>query len=270
VREAHAKMVELFPDNARTGIAATRIFNALLAERQAADAKGETERGLELARELARYIQISNQLAASPEFQNLRTESTLWLELREYATAEAVLRDIVKRFSSGPERASDLEKFVKPDLGEVLLAQERAQDAYDVLAELVPKPDDAADPRKPSSRVVELWCRSICGWIKSDPAGNGITQVPGVGGSERLKEACNYWVKLTTMEEREHKWDLPWYERYFDTAYGYYQWGLVDSERLGAAKSQIETLRSDVGEDLGLIKDEGLKKRFQWLWGKVR
>jgi len=270
VRAAHAKMVELYPDQTRTGIAATRIFNALLSQREAADKAGDTERSMQLAREMANYIQIGNQLDSNPNFSNLRTESSLWMELDEHQTAEAVLRQIIKRFESDPDQQESLNKFVKPDLGEVLLAQNRAQEAFDVLNDLVPKPDDEADPRKPSSRVVELWCKSVCGWVETEDEGRKITPVPGVGGAEQLADACKYWGKLTDMEARDHKWELPWYERYFETAYGYYQWGQVDSERLDAARAQLEVLRTELGEDLGLIEDEGLKRRFQWLYGKLR
>jgi tetratricopeptide (TPR) repeat protein len=271
VRAAHDTMVDLFPTNKFTGAAATKIFNTLLARRDAAQKAGDDARATELARDMARYIHLGNELDPTPNFVNLRTESTLWKELGEHEQAEDVLESLVRRFADDPERKNDLERFVKPDLGEVLLAQKRAQEAFDVLDELVPDPEDASDPRKPSSRVVESWCRAVCGWVESDPEGKQITPVPGVGGAEHLEDACTYWNKLLdAAKANPGAWTQPWYERYFETAYGYYQWGQVDSERLNTARAQLELLRTELGDDLGMLEDEGLRKRLLWLWGKVR
>jgi hypothetical protein len=117
---------------------------------------------------------------------------------------------------------------------------------------------------------VALWCRAVSGWVESDESGREITTVPGVGGAERLADACNYWGKLLEMEARDNKWALPWYSRYLETAYAYYQWGQVDSERLGAAKRMLEVLLGEFPDFKGMTKDEALTKRFEWLWAKVR
>ncbi|MEM7306525.1 MAG: hypothetical protein AAF682_07640 [Planctomycetota bacterium] len=268
VKTTHAKMVELFPTNKFTGSGAYKVYKVLAVDRKAAEEAGDTETAGTIAQDMATFMRLGNSLAGSPSFPNLRVESSLWIDVENHTEAERVLNAILERFGDDAAQTEVIEKHVKPDLGEVLLAQKRAQDAFDLLSPLVPDPDDDEDPRKPSSRVVMAYCHSIAGWVLQE--GKTITPVPGVGGAENLSKACKYWVQLTKAVERESKWEDPWYERKFETAFAYYQWGLVDSEKMGSARSQIQTLRTELGNELQDLENDEIRERFLWLWKKVQ
>ena len=269
VKATHAKMVENFPTSKYTGASAFTVYNALRKEREKVATAGNGGQADSLARDMVEFLRLGNQLAPSPKFQNLRQESTLWQELGELEEAERVLRQTLKTFGDDPAEAKSIDAFVKPELADVLLEQKRAQEAFDLLAPLVPDPDDKEDARKPSGKVVASYCRSITGWVEQD--GRTMTQVPGVGGAENLAKACRYLVKLTEQEKNQNEaWQYDWYVLKFKTAYGYYQLGLADSEKGASARNQLSTMRADVGENFEVIEDKDLRERFQWLWNKVQ
>ncbi len=273
MKAVHDVMVEDYPTNKFTGSGALKIYNSFSAQRDKAQEANDEPRIAELTSEMAEYMRLSNQLAGSPAFGNMRAESNLWMELENWTEAERVLSAILKRFEGDSENDATIKLHVRPDLGTVLLAQNRAQDAYDVLKDLVPDPDDDEDERKPASGVVTNYCRAICGWVSEDADGN-IVQLAGIGGEDNLRIAARYFGKLTQSVARDNKWECPWYEMKFYTAYAYYQWGLVNSEKMAAAKNQIETLKTELGTNLDGISescgDSTLRKRFLWLWTKVQ
>lgn len=272
VKRVHGTMVELFPKNENTGKSATKIANALAAERDALEESGGDAAEIEsLTRDVATFRRIANSLDDAPGYDTLRAESLEWYALGEWDEAERVLTELIDRHEGGADD-SQIQKHVKRDLGEVLLAQKKVQEAFDLLHPLVPDPDDDEDDRKPSSRVTKALCQAITGWVEENDQGQ-VVVVPGVGGAENLDLACKYLVKLTTTEARDNKWECSWYEMKFLTAYGYYQHGQVDSAKLDSAKSQIQTLRTELGDGLDDIRDkcgnDDLRERFNWLWKKL-
>jgi tetratricopeptide (TPR) repeat protein len=258
-----------FPTHQNTGDAALQIYGAFKAEKERVQSDGDAARTAEITRQMAEFLHTYNELTPKPDFTFLRVESRLWMELEEWEKAEEALRLIVQAFADDASKAKDLELYVLPDLGESLLAQKEVPQAFEVLDPLVPAPDDEEDTRKPASRVVIDWCRSIGGWVEGDA--RNMVEIPGVGGAERLEKATRYWVQLEGTEE---KWSCPWYELKFLTAYAYYQWGQLDSAKLETAKKVIADLRQ-LAEDPNFEEvekqcGEVLRRRFLWLWDKVQ
>jgi tetratricopeptide (TPR) repeat protein len=259
-------MKEVFGNHKMTGSSAGQVFNALSAEEEKARKSGDEVTADAFKVQMAEYMHLSNELAPEPKYDNLRKESSLWVDLGRWVEAQAVLEQIVAGFEGDSE--IDLGKHVLPDLGLALLEQQRVPDAFRVLDPLVPREENA----RPSSKLITRWCRAVCGWVTGD--GNTITEVPGVGGAENLELACSFLRKLTEAEGAKEKYTCPWYHLKFDTAYGYYQWGLVDSVQTRNASVLIENLRNilgqtrldDIAEKCG---DDVLQKRFLWLQGKL-
>ena len=263
-----ATMLEHYDTHSATGMAAGRVYEALQTEQQALEEAGDTAGSLALKEEMVGYKHEQNELAKEPNFGNLRAESTLWIDLGRWKEAEAVLRTLEASFPGNP----DVELFVLPDLGLVLLEQKRVPEAFAVLDPLIPKDD--SDTRKPSSSTVRSWCRAVAGWIEGDE--QNVVEVPGVGGAENLEVACKYLLDLTAVEKvKSGGWDCPWYALKLETAYAYTQWGKEDSNQTQKAVGLIKNLmdflgdvRLDpIGDSCG---DDVLQRRFLWLWEKIR
>ncbi len=264
-----AAMREQFGTHERTGLTSLQIFDALKAEQEEAEASGDTEKARALKEQMADYLRLANALASEPSFNNMRKESTLWIELGQWTEAETVLNKIVSQF--GTSQADDVDRFVRPDLGLVLLELKRVPEAYAVLDPLIPK--EESDTRKASSITVGSWCRAVTGWLEGD--GTTIVEVPGTGGLEDLEIATGFLRKLTDSEGASEKYTADWYQLKFETAYAYWQWGKDDSEQTSNAKVLIENLQSLTADTrLGDVADkcgnDTLQRRFLWLLDKVR
>ncbi len=265
-----ATMQATYATNRFTGNAAFSLFQALKSEQEAAEKAGDQARARTLQQEMAQYVRVSNRVATDPNFNNLRVESTLWLALGEWESAEETLRLTLKVSEGKAERAGDIEKYVHPDLGEALLGQKRVPEAFEVLDPLVPKTD--ADTRKPSGVVVREWCRAVTGWLEE--SGGQLVEVPGVGGD--FKRVTEMLGKLIDAEKASNEaWSCPWYTLKFEQAYAYLQWSKADSSQMATAKRLLDDIASQLGDpDLkdvaGKCGDESLRKRFLWLRGQVR
>ncbi len=259
--------------HSKTGSAAIQVYQALKAEEEKAVAAGETARAKDLKGQMAEYLRTSNGLSEAPKFQNLRSESTLWMELGRFADAEATLRRTLSLFHKDEQAKNDVQRFVLPDLGAVLLAERKVPEAFQVLNGLVPS--DPAEPRKPTSTVVRNWSRAVTGWVEEE--GNRIVEIPGAGGAENLKRACDYLNQLTNSEKQngEGAWSCPWYELTFETAYAYYQWSRSDSSKIESTRQILQTLVDFLADErLGDVADkcgnEALQRRYLWLRSKLR
>lgn len=261
-------MVATYPDSQSTGGATFQIYLVLAAEYKADPSPS-------VLQQMAEYLSLSNRLSGKRDFANLREESKLWAQLGQWGKAEDVLRSLVQHFSDDPERAEDLTAFVLPDLGEVLLAQQDVHGAHEVLAPLVPDPDDTGG-RKATSSTVADYCRSIVGWVEGE--GGNIVEVPGIGGRENLEKAAAWSGKLA---DRVEKWTCEWYGLKFRSAYAYYRLGQEDTAKLVFARTQIQTLRTELGDRFegkdgvqGIADtcggDDTLARRFIWLANQLR
>lgn len=269
-RKVSATMQETFPTSAATGKAAFNLYQALKVEREAADKDGDGARSLALAREMAHYMHVSNATSAEASFPALRVESSLWLELGEWSSAEEVLRQTIAAFGDKKDRTQDMERFVMPDLGAALLGQKRVPEAFAVLDPLVPKDD--SDPRKPASAVVRDWCRSVSGWV--EPKGTELVEVPGVGGPyARVVEFLN---KLIASEAATNEaWSCPWYALKFEQIYTLLQWSKADTSQREGAKRVLDDIVSQLGDpelkDVGKkCGDDDLRKQFLFLRSQLR
>lgn len=273
-KRINATLQQKFATNSFTGRSALKIYSALKAEEDKKTKAGDKDGALALKREMVEYMRVSNATASEANFGNLRIESALFLELGDFERAEAALRATLKAFEGKADRAADLEKFVKPDLGEALLGQKRVPEAFAFLDPLVPKDD--SDPRKPSAVVIRDWCKAVSGWIEGDGTQN--IEVPGVGGD--LKRAAELLNKLIDGEKAKNEegrgaWSCPWYELKFELAFTYLVWSRTDASQKGSAKRIIDDLSSQLGDpDMkDVAKNCGndvLRKRFLWLRNQVR
>jgi len=266
----HDVMREKFATASRTGVAAFDVYSYLKQEQEAADAAGRADDARALETRMAEYMSIYNGLASTPSFNNLRTESNLWMELESWAEAERVLANLLQVFGEDPAQREAIEKYVKPDLGTALLRQKRVPEAFQVLDPLVPDPNDASDTRKPSAEVVETWCHAVSGWVEGDA--QNIVEVPGVLGLENLKKAVIQYQRLWSLQEQ---FTCPWYQVKFDTAYAYLQYGQEDSQQTAFAAGIIDELKTDtfsptLDDVAAKCGDDVLRARFLWLDKKVR
>jgi tetratricopeptide (TPR) repeat protein len=268
-KAVQAELAEAFPDDASTGRAGLELFQALRSKQEAAEQAGDTATAMALKQEMAEYMRISNETASSPAFNNLRLESTLWLELENWTEAERVLRRTMTAFEKTEKE--NVERFVLPDLGHALLGQERVPEAFAILEPLVPKDD--SDTRKPSSSLVTDYARAVTGWLKGAPGQE--TEVPGVGGETAFGLATDFLGKLISSESASNEdghgsWSCPWYALKFDLIYAYLKWSGTDSSQGATAKRLLDDLSSQMGDpDFGPVATEcgndELRQRYLWL-----
>jgi hypothetical protein len=268
-RASVSTMRSVFETSAATGKAALNLYQALKVDQEAAAKAGDEARAAALKREMAENMRLSNDTGQEPNFSGLRTESSLWLELGEWVSAEQALRATLKAFEGKADRAADIERFVQPDLGKALLGQRRVPEAFAVLDPLIPKTD--GDPRKPASLVVRDWARAVGGWVEGEAE---IVEVPGVGGD--FARANELLDKLLQAERTTNEaWSCPWYRLKFDQIYNLWQWSKADSSQKGKAKAILDDIASQLGDpelrDLATkCGGEELRKRFLWLRNQLR
>lgn len=278
-RDVYAKMLDRFESNKFTGTVAVDIYNRLAKLQEQATDQAKKDK---LERDMATLLQTSNA-SSSPDYIKLRSESNHWMNLREFAQAERVLRRVQTSFAEG-ERAEDVEKYVLPDLAHALLEQQKVAEGYAILNPLMA--DDAAN--RPSKRTVLNWIRSVIGWVegRSTP----FTIVPGVGSNvEEFDEAVS---KLNAMlNALGDKYSCEAYDLRFQMAWAYYACATAESgpqlsDRKGSSKRQLAPLAQapEIGEDFHGVEDRcstdeefgsefgggTLQNRFTWLWEKVK
>ncbi|MEW6073410.1 MAG: tetratricopeptide repeat protein [Planctomycetota bacterium] len=266
-----AILLEKYPDHKATGTAALKLYEELKVLLAAAEKAGDTAQVLDVKRQMADLMCRSNASDASPSYQNLRTEATLWMDVQDWAKAEAAGRRSVQAAGKDPASQANIEKFALPDLGRCLLRLKRVQEAYDILSPLIPDPNDAAQWKVSASTTAD-WCRSVCGWVEGDAA--SVIEQPGVGTAADFEKASVLWLKLEKFEAQERKWECSWYEAEFELLYCWYRWGEVDSTKKEKCKEFVIGLRQQMDEQFTDVRtkcgNEVLQRRYLWLLGKVR
>ncbi len=258
-----------YRDNPRTGAVATRLYNTLVALHDNAKAVGDVERTAELKGQMVQLLSLSNRLNPNPTYQSLRDEGLFWLEVGDPAKSEAALRRFIQAYGELSQLAQQREVIVLPALGRSLLEQRRAQEAYDVLATLVPAAADKGDTRRPSVDTAQTYVRSIAGWIEGE--GSEPVIVPGIGGASRLDEARQWQSKISAARE---SWSCDWYASEAESVWIMIQQGRLDSTRMETARRAITGLAARLGQDFALIReacggDTTVQRRFQWLRKQV-
>ncbi|MHC4375068.1 MAG: tetratricopeptide repeat protein [Planctomycetota bacterium] len=260
------RMIEQYPQDKYTGQAAGQLYNAY-AGRFSSAVEGSAER-LDYGRRAANALSLSNRLADDPSFPRLRDEAKLWLDAEQWETAEGILVELIAKYENDKDRARNIEKQVKPWLGEALMGQRRMEEAYLVLDPLVPLFDDKETDLKPAQETVVLFCKSVAGWVEGDPA--NPTVVPGRGGDDAFEKAGPWWRKLSGTEDN---YSCPWYEFEFQRAFTYWQWSKVNTSKSDYAQSLVRTMRTDT-EGFALIEEtcgeDRLRRLYQWLAGQQR
>jgi len=277
-RDAHKILVENFRDSVFTGHSSIQMYKVLSAEHdKAVDAKDD-ERARDLLQRMADNVKLANELTDKPTFSNLRAESKHWYDLGQWEASRSALRRILSRNDAGAfadmkDIDDQMERFVLPDLAHAELELGNVADAFEILDQLVPDPDDK--DKKAASQTVLDYCRAVTGWVTG---GEGeFREVPGVGDAALFEKATSWLAKITNSME---KWQCDWYGRKFELAYGYYQWGKVDSAKKESAMRQVATLRTELGNDLrggggipgiqDACGDDVLRQRFMTLWDLVQ
>lgn len=265
------RLVADFPSAQWTGNGATRLFNHVTDLRDQAQLVGDTERARSMLREMAEYAEISNSLATQPDFRALLMEARLWRDLGEWAKAEAIFARLLREYgdSSDAPIAGTIETSVKPDLALCLLEQRRVAEAYEVVAPLIPDPDDKEAP-SPAQATVETYCRAVAGWLEGDPTAPTI--VPGVGEADDFLRASQWWRKISN---RYTTWlDCEWYEAEFNRAWTSYQFSKIDSEKLAVAEQIVKVMRDETGATFALVEencdgDPRVRDLFRWLDSQI-
>lgn len=257
-RTIYETMLEVFGDSQWTGQASTDFYQILKAQQEAAE-DPEAKRALLV--EMAEALEVLNSTSQSPSFTNMRAESRHWMELGEWAKAEALLRKLVTQF--GASQAADVEKYVVPDLGEALMRQYKVQEAADTLAPLV-------EAKTANRNTARLYALCLVGWLDHTEE-NGklvIKQVKGVGGPEGFSTGTDILNQITEASE---KWEQDWYGLKLELIYGYHQWGALDGKKLETARGQIDFLITNLGPQFQHEKiSEPLRQKFLWLAGELK
>lgn len=257
-RSVYEEMLKVFGESQWTGRASTDYYK-ILKEQQAAEQDADKKRSLMV--EMAEALEVLNTTAANPSFNNMRSESRHWMELSEWAKAEALLKRIKAQFALA--EPGDVEKYVVPDLGEALMRQYKVQEAADELGPLV-------EAKKANRKTARLYAQTLVGWLEHEGEGDQlvIKQAKGVGGAEGFDKGMEILNQITEASE---KWELEWYELKMEQIFGYHQWGAVDGKKLDTAKSQIEFLITNLGPQFQNEKIvEPLRQKYLWLAGELK
>jgi len=267
-KQAFEDQRERFPASAQSGASAARIYSALNNILAKAKKAGDEGRVRELKFQMATYKGFANDMASTPSFNNLRIEAGLWEDLGEWERMERALRLAVKGFENDPDPKKDIKKRVLPDLGLALLKQKRLPEAFQVLDPLIDKDPDTKVKMGPT--LPHRWAQSVAGWVEGDK--DNLVEVPGAGSATDMETATRLLVKLTAVLP---KYEGPWYQLKFDTAYTFYVWSKLDSSKQASTKNLIDNLKQRVGDErlkdiTEKTGDDVLRSRFLWLASKVR
>ena len=254
----HAELVKRYPDEKSTGnasVEAYKIVKGLWEEETDAAKKAE------YLRQMARFLQITNESARTPSYNNMRLEAQHWIELGEYAPAVSVLERMRTAFSDDPANAENVTKFVLPDLGFALRKLKRVEEAAGVLAPIV-------ETGTATLETARDYALCLTGWAEFDGA-QLVEIVPGVAADSTGFEQGA--AKLVQIVNTLTKWELPWYQAKFDLAMAYSRWSEIDSAKKQSAKAQLENVIPDLGgEGFPHIEDEAMRAQWVWLWQRVK
>ncbi|MEO0652689.1 MAG: tetratricopeptide repeat protein, partial [Planctomycetota bacterium] len=267
----HDRLLSDFPDNDFTGQGATLLFNYAKERFDAAKAAGDDELGRQMKGEMAFYSEVSNNLRGEPVFGYLLSEAGLWFDFENWEKAAEDYATVMRLFGNteDPDDRRRIERIVVPQYGYALLELRRVPEAFELVANRVPASDDS-QAEIPPKRTIEVFCRSVSGWVTGDPRNPEI--VPGVGGAENFAKAAPWWSKLATTYD---KWvECDWYHCQFNKIWTFHQWGKVDSAVSETAKKAVEQIRSQAGSDFRFVEehcgeDSDLRERFNWIARQV-
>lgn len=271
-RRQYAVLIDQYPDHARTGAAASRIYKGVSDLHDAA-LEGSAERAQQLV-VMAELMRTSNRLNSNPSYGDLRRESGHWIDLQNWSEAERVLRKTSKKFEGDAATRKGWHMNVQPDLGLVLLEQDKLPEALEVLRPLIPdpKPAEGTPPAefKPYSSTVNSFYRAAVGYVQGDTASE-MVEVVGAGTPEDVLRAAE-WMEL--LSRTKEKFTADWYDLKFNQIFAWRRLGQSDSEKLNIAKDLIQTMRTDVDANFNGIKTdyenegrdgESAQARYRWL-----
>lgn len=266
VRAVLETMLRLYPDDSYTGNAAKESYVALETQRNAET--NEVKRR-KLLREMAENLQVLNRTSPKPSFANMRRESTHWVDLGEWATAEELLKRIRLQFGSDPSAEEIMLKGVLPDLGEALVRQYKVQEAAEILGPLNAK-DAKHRATKPTATN---YARVLTGWVEMTQTPDGKLgspkEVPGIGGAENFERGA---VILNQLAGSAEKWTLEWFRCKLDLIYAFHQWSKLDSKKAEVAKTDIAFLANPTNLGPQFRHEqmpEDLRQLFIWLLAQV-
>ena len=231
-REAIDALVNDHRDSKHTATGSVTFYNAL----RSLQAEAVGNESSTLLREMAEFLKIANSIMSS-DFTRIRNESRHWMDLGEFEEAERVLSKLTSEYATDAKRAESMTKYVLPDLGGVLLANNKVQDAKAILAPLV-----LDGTGSPSKKVVLDYCRCISGWLLGGGPGNPVTEVVGAGGTDEEWQAVV--DSLHRIWQRD-KWQCQWYEYRLMHLWAYTAWGRQDSRKMDTAKSQLGSFNAN-------------------------
>ncbi|MBK8181114.1 MAG: hypothetical protein IPK67_19995 [Planctomycetes bacterium] len=271
VDQIYEKMLTQFPNGKWNGTAALDIYAALETEyKRLKDSKepADQAKAKEALRKMAQYLEVGNKNASNPSFANLRRESQHWMDLQEWAKAEALLAKLKAKFETGAT-AEDVRQYVLPDLAQAMFEQQKMAEAADLLKPLV-------DENKASFKSVVIYARALSGYVIQVLDENGrprsMRVVPGVGGADAFAKSAELFDKLLgTVKNKEGAWTPPWLELKFDQIYCIHLWSKVEGKIAADAKAQLRLLQTEYdGENFPNLQDAALKARFIWLAGQIQ
>jgi hypothetical protein len=230
VKATFEKMTRLFPASPRTGQAAATYYGVLKRDH---DKEQDPARKQALLREMAENLEVLNRTSPEASYTNLRTEASHWMDLSEWAKAEALYETIVQKFGAGPD-AQDIEKFVVPKLADAYLMLRKPAKVVEVLKPLV-------DAKKVTRGAAQTYGRALAGWAHYTPEG-AVQVEPGQGTAEDLKTATDL---LYQLESAVQSWTADWYAYRFDRLYAYFVWSKLDSKKLEYLKSELGNMSND-------------------------
>jgi len=266
VDATYAKLLERFPSSAFASRAAIEVYLKLqTAQQKLAESKdpADQKKAKDLLRQMAGYLEVGNSKGANPSFANLRNESKHWMDLQEWAKAEALLTKIREKFTGVEANQSDMERYVLPDLGRALAMQQKMVDAAAVLAPLV-------EAKKATLETTVLYARTLAGYaeLTFNDAGKpqNVRTVAGVGGKESLEQSLELFGKLLeTVKARDGSFTPPWLDMKFDQLYAMHVASKLDGKFGDALKGQFLTLEGEYGPSLAELPNADQRMKFQWL-----
>ncbi|MCC6406034.1 MAG: hypothetical protein IT453_02630 [Planctomycetes bacterium] len=246
-----------FPDSRWSGAAALEMYREREKQR-AALAPDDTDRATQLARAMARELELVNRTAPEPSFANLRAESRAWLALREWARARAVLERLVALFGSS-ERA-DLEKWVLPDLARAWAVDGEPARAAAVLEPLVAAGRASPQVRRFHAQVLGGWCE-----FEAPGAPNPRGEPVEFAGVEDAASAARAQELFAALRAEVPRFEADWYGLRFDALYARWRRGRVEPAAREAALAEFQSLADELGGDFERLADPALARRFRWL-----